>query len=353
MPAEFMGVLLEYFLDDPTGEAPQLLEAYSKETKAEFLVRFKQALDEKEAHGIEQEEIELETKVYHYIKKQSELFFDEFIEEQKILYAAPQKETMISLPKKEKKTPDETQKSKAEIEQAIKEETNQAIVQAQKDFQRLKDLFKMTAINCLLSIEKLKKFLRLLPYFHERSLEENLYIFLQEPAAIHLRESSQVLGFLSKNQSIVMFPCEPSKENGERLMTYYRAEVSKKELKFKVKDKESFSYLISQLIKRTNQSMQEGAAHQKRFEYLAVCFAYGIRENTLPFFERNHFFLEETDPKLLELCLQNILNEIHLIQEKLSKIDSSNLNKEKSSQELLHEKLKAMEKKQKQLASKK
>ncbi|MGV9001268.1 hypothetical protein ACN9TI_14415 [Lactococcus lactis] len=48
MPAEFMGVLLEYFLDNPTGEAPQLLEAYSKETKAEFLVRFKQALDEKE-----------------------------------------------------------------------------------------------------------------------------------------------------------------------------------------------------------------------------------------------------------------------------------------------------------------
>ena len=188
--------------------------------------------------------------------------------------------------------------------------------------------------------------MRLLPYFHERSLEEILYIFLQEPLATQLSESSQLLGFLSKNQTIIMLPSEPTKENRERLITYYRAEVSKKELKFKVKDKESFSYLISQLIKKTKQSMQEGAPNQKRFEYLAICYAYGARENTLPIFEKNNFFLEETDTKLLEESLQNILREVHFIQEKLSKSGLSNDKKEKSSQDLLHEKLENAEKEQ-------
>lgn len=346
MPTEFIGVLLEYFLDDPTGESPLFLEEYAKESKEEFLIRFKKLLDEKQEQGIELEEIELETKVYNYVKKQSESFFDEFIEEQKILYAAPQKENLITLPKKEKKIKANVPKAEKGIKEPVKEDANQAIVQTQKDFQLLKGLFKSTAINSLLPIEKLKKFLRLMPYFHERSLEEILYIFLQEPLATQLSESSQLLGFLSKSQTIIMLPSEPTRENGERLITYYRAEVSKKELKFKVKDKESFSYLISQLIKKTKKSMQDGAPNQKRFEYLAICYAYGARENTLPIFEKNNFFLEETDTKLLEESLQNILREVHFIQERLSKSGLSNDKKEKSSQDLLHEKLEDAEKEQ-------
>lgn len=296
MPTEFIGVLLEYFLDDPTGESPLFLEEYAKESKEEFLIRFKKLLDEKQEQGIELEEIELETKVYNYVKKQSESFFDEFIEEQKILHAAPQKENLITLPKKEKKIKANIPKAEKGIKEPVKEDANQAIVQTQKDFQLLKGLFKSTAISCLLPIEKLKNFLRLLPYFHECSLEEILYIFLQEPLATQLSESSQLLGFLSKNQTIIMLPSEPTIENGERLITYYRAEVSKKELKFKVKDKESFSYLISQLIKKTKQSMQDGAPNQKRFEYLAICYAYGARENTLPIFEKTTFFWRKLIP---------------------------------------------------------
>jgi hypothetical protein len=41
----------------------------------------------------------------------------------------------------------------------------------------------------------------------------------------------------------------------------------------------------------------------------------------------------------LELSLQNILNEIHLIQDSLANKDSSNSNNKKTSQELLHKKL--------------
>ena len=57
------------------------------------------------------------------------------------------------------------------------------------------------------------------------------------------------------------------------------------------------------------------------------------------FLKKNNFFLDETEPKLLELSLKNILNEIHLIQDSLSKKDYSNSNKNKTSQELLHKKL--------------
>ena len=93
-------------------------------------------------------------------------------------------------------------------------------------------------------------------------------------------------------------------------------------------------------------AVKNGAPNQKRFEYLSVCFAYGIRENTLQIFEKNNFFLDETDPKLLELSLQNILNEIHLIQDSLAKKDFSNSNNKKTSQELLHKKLDDAEKEQ-------
>lgn len=84
----------------------------------------------------------------------------------------------------------------------------------------------------------------MLPYFHERSLEEILYIFLQEARATKLNKSSQSLGIFSKNQPMVMLPSDPTKENNERLITYYRAVVSNDELKIKVKNKEIFSYLV-------------------------------------------------------------------------------------------------------------
>ncbi len=83
-----------------------------------------------------------------------------------------------------------------------------------------------------------------------------------------------------------MLPSDPTKENNERLITYYRAVVSNDELKIKVKNKEIFSYLISQLITKTTNAVKNGAPNQKRFEYLSVCFAYGIRENTLQIFEK-------------------------------------------------------------------
>ncbi|QLF89380.2 hypothetical protein [Lactococcus lactis] len=102
----------------------------------------------------------------------------------------------------------------------------------------------------------------MLPYFHEYSLEEILYIFLQEPRATKLNESSQSLGFWSRNQQIVMLPSEPTKENNERLITYYRAKVSNNELKIEVKNKEIFSYLISQLITKTTNAVKTGAPNQ-------------------------------------------------------------------------------------------
>lgn len=329
MPTEFMGILLEYFLDDPTGTSPQFLEEYSKETKAEFLIRFKKVLDEKQENEINLDQVELETKVFNFIKKQSESFFDEVIEEQKILFAAPQQNKTLTLPKKETGVPPKIEKNISKDTPAGNDTENQKAFQAQKDFQLLNGLFKNTAITCLLPIEKLKQFLRMLPYFHERSLEEILYIFLQEPRATALNNSSQSFGLFSKNQPMVMLPSEPTEENGERLITYYRATVSKDELKIKVKNKEIFNYLISQLITKTTNAVKNGAPHQKRFEYLSVCFAYGIRENTLQIFEKNNFFLDETDPKLFGLSLQNILNEIHWIQDSLSKKDFSNSNKKK------------------------
>lgn len=341
-----MGILLEYFLDDPTGTSPQFLEEYSKETKAEFLIRFKKTLDEKQEKEINLDQIELEMKVFNFIKKQNERFFDEFIEEQKILFAAPQQNKTLTLPKKETEVPSKIEKTKAKDTTTENETDNPKAVQAQKDFQLLNGLFKNTAITCLLPIEKLKQFLRMLPYFHERSLEEILYIFLQEPRATELNKSSQSFGLFSKNQPMVMLPSEPTEENGERLITYYRATISKNDLKIKVKNKEIFSYLISQLINKTTNAVKNGAPNQKRFEYLSVCFAYGIRENTLQIFEKNNFFLDETDSKLLELSLQNILNEIHLIQDNLSKKDLSNFNNRKTSQELLHKKLDDAEKEQ-------
>ncbi|WP_270331631.1 hypothetical protein [Lactococcus lactis] len=116
--------------------------------------------------------------------------------------------------------------------------------------------------------------------------------------------------------------------------------------KIKIKDKESFNYLFSQLIKKTTNSIEKGVPNQKRFEYLAVCYAYGVRENTISVFEKNNLFLDETNEKLLELSLQNILKEIHLIQEKLSKNDTSDSKNKNSSQDLLHEKLDNAEKEQ-------
>lgn len=346
MPTEFIGILLEYFLDDPTGESPQFLEEYSQETKAEFLIRFKKTLDEKQEQDINIEQIELEMKVFNFIKKQSESFFDEFIEEQKILFTAQQQDKTLTLPQKEVEVPQKEEETKVKEAVNENETDNQKALQAQKDFQLLNTLFKKAAITCLLPIEKLKKFLRMIPYFHERSLEEILYIFLQEQRATGLNESSNLLGILSKNQPMVLLPSEPTEENEEKLLIYYRATVSNKELKIKIKDKESFSYLISQLIKKTTNSIEEGAPNQKRFEYLAVCYAYGVRENTIPVFEKNNFFLEETNSNLLEISLQNILKEIHHIQEKLSRTDASDSKKKKSSQDLLHEKLKDAEKEQ-------
>ncbi|WP_251920176.1 hypothetical protein [Lactococcus lactis] len=331
MPTEFIGILLEYFLDDPTAESPQFLVEYSNETHAEFLIRFKNGIDEKQENEINLDQVELETKVFNYMKKQSESFFDEFIEEQKILFAAPQKDKAIMLTQKEEK---------------VSKEINQIALQAQKDFQLLNTLFKKAAITCLLPIEKLKQFLRMIPYFHERSLEEILYIYLQEQRATSLNESSNLLGILSKNQPMVLLPSEPTKENEEKLLIYYRASVSNKELKIKIKDKETFNYLFSQLIRKTTNSIEKGVPNQKRFEYLAVCYAYGVRENTISVFEKNNFFLDETNEKLLELSLQNILNEIHLIQEKLSRNDPSDSKKKKTSQDLLHEKLDNAEKEQ-------
>lgn len=116
--------------------------------------------------------------------------------------------------------------------------------------------------------------------------------------------------------------------------------------KIKIKDKESFNYLFSQLIKKTTNSIEKGVPNQKRFEYLAVCYAYGVRENTISVFEKNNLFLDETNEKLLELSLQNILKEIHLIQEKLSKNDTSDSKNKNSSQDLLHGKLDNAEKEQ-------
>jgi hypothetical protein len=104
--------------------------------------------------------------------------------------------------------------------------------------------------------------------------------------------------------------------------------------------------LFSQLIKKTTNSIEKGVPNQKRFEYLAVCYAYGVRENTISVFEKNNLFLDETNEKLLELSLQNILKEIHLIQEKLSKNDTSDSKNKNSSQDLLHEKLDNAEKEQ-------
>ena len=49
----------------------------------------------------------------------------------------------------------------------------------------------------------------------------------------------------------------------------------------------------------------------------------------------------------MELSLQKILNEIHLIQDSLANKDSSNSNNKKTSQELLHKKLDDAEEKQK------
>lgn len=115
-----------------------------------------------------------------------------------------------------------------------------------------------------------------------------------------------------------------------------------------IKDKESFNYLFSQLIKKTTNSIEKGVPNQKRFEYLAVCYAYGVRENTISVFEKN-LFLDETNEKLLELSFQNILKEIHLIQEKLSKNDTSDSKNKNSSQDLLHEKLDNAEKRTKQI----
>ena len=51
----------------------------------------------------------------------------------------------------------------------------------------------------------------------------------------------------------------------------------------------------------------------------------------------------------MELSLQNILNEIHLIQDSLANKDSSNSNNKKTSQELLHKKLDDAEEEQKEL----
>ncbi|MCG1001135.1 hypothetical protein LHT10_08315 [Lactococcus lactis] len=48
----------------------------------------------------------------------------------------------------------------------------------------------------------------------------------------------------------------------------------------------------------------------------------------------------------MELSLQNILKEIHLIQEKLSKNYTSDSKNKNSSQDLLHEKLDNAEKEQ-------
>ena len=346
MPTEFIGILLEYFLDDPTAESPQFLVEYSNETHAEFLIRFKNGIDEKQENEINLDQVELETKVFNYMKKQSESFFDEFIEEQKILFAAPQKDKAIMLTQKEEKVSKEIESPQKKVEQTESKEINQIALQAQKDFQLLNTLFKKAAITCLLPIEKLKQFLRMIPYFHERSLEEILYIYLQEQRATSLNESSNLLGILSKNQPMVLLPSEPTKENEEKLLIYYRASVSNKELKIKIKDKETFNYLFSQLIKKTTNSIEKGVPNQKRFEYLAVCYAYGVRENTMSVFEKNNFFLDETNEKLLELSLQNILNEIHLIQEKFSRNDPSDSKKKKTSQDLLHEKLDNAEKEQ-------
>lgn len=104
--------------------------------------------------------------------------------------------------------------------------------------------------------------------------------------------------------------------------------------------------MFSQLIKKTTNSIEKGVPNQKHFEYLAVCYAYGVRENTISVFEKNNLFLDETNEKLLELSLQNILKEIHLIQEKLSKNDTSDSKNKNSSQDLLHEKLDNAEKEQ-------
>lgn len=105
-----------------------------------------------------------------------------------------------------------------------------------------------------------------------------------------MNESSNLLGILSKNQPMVLLPSKPTKENEEKLLIYYRASVSNKEKKIKIKDKESFNYLFSQLIKKTTNSIEKGVPKQKRFEYLAVCYAYGVRENTISVFEKTIYF---------------------------------------------------------------
>ncbi|WP_416411279.1 hypothetical protein [Lactococcus lactis] len=117
MPTEFIGILLEYFLDDPTAESPQFLVEYSNETHAEFLIRFKNGIDEKQENEINLDQVELETKVFNYMKKQSESFFDEFIEEQKILFASPQKDKAIMLTQKEEKVSKEIESPQKKVEQ--------------------------------------------------------------------------------------------------------------------------------------------------------------------------------------------------------------------------------------------
>ncbi|QLF89381.1 hypothetical protein [Lactococcus lactis] len=125
MPTEFMGILLEYFLDEPTGASPQFLEEYSKETKAEFLIRFKKTLDEKQEQEINLEQIELEMKVFNFIKKQSESFLMNLLKNKKyyllllnkIKYSPFPKRRLKSLKKKKKLKP---KKLKSKMRQTIK-----------------------------------------------------------------------------------------------------------------------------------------------------------------------------------------------------------------------------------------
>ena len=347
MPTEFIGILLEYFLDDPTGDSPQFLKDYARETKEEFLSRFRQMLDEKRAQEIDLEELALETKVFNFVNKQSEDWFDSFIEDQKILYFVSSEVTTPSLPKKEplkKVTPlaSEEQSTVPDIPQV-----DLKLKQDQQNFELLNVLFKKSAIQCLLPIEKLKQFLKLIPYFYDCSLEELLYLFLQEPQATQLKDVSQRFSIGAKNQRLVFLPSRQSEENDFSLLTHYRVERSSHELQYPIKDKEAFNFLLHQLAKKTTEALTKENPFQKRFEYLAVCFTFGARRNTLEYLEKNSFFLDETDPKILENSLQNILNEIKNIQDKLALSNPLTSKKKKTSQELLHEKIADAEKEQK------
>lgn len=91
MPTEFIGILLEYFLDDPTAESPQFLVEYSNETHAEFLIRFKNGIDEKQENEINLDQVELETKVFNYMKKQSESFLMNLLKNKKNIICCPSK----------------------------------------------------------------------------------------------------------------------------------------------------------------------------------------------------------------------------------------------------------------------